>query len=110
MKANLKPTIHLGGVLNSISSNYKLGNKRYFITEACEYKDNYLYLKPDIAVVLNIDLDHLDYFKNIDNLKNSFLNFSKQVKVGGIVVISADDKNSKDFNNITHVNLIFKHY
>ena len=103
MKADLKPTIHLGGVLNSISSNYKLGNKKYFITEACEYKDNYLYLKPDIAVVLNIDLDHLDYFKNIDNLKKSFFNFSKQVKVGGIVVVSADDENSKELFNQKNV-------
>lgn len=93
-KANLKPTIHIGGRDNYLKSNYKIGNKKYFITEACEYMDNYLYIKSDIAVVLNIDSDHLDYFKNLNNIKISFEKFSKNTKDGGIVIANYDDKNS----------------
>ena len=95
MKANKNPTIHIGGNLNSISSSYNVGENEYFITEACEYKDNYLYIKPDIAIVLNVDADHLDYFKNLSGVKRSFLKFARHVKNGGITIISRDDENSK---------------
>ena len=95
MHAGLKPTFHIGGNLNSIKSNYKLGNKKYFITEACEYKDNFLFVKPTIALILNIDADHLDYFKDIDGVKDSFKKFQSGVKSGGITVVCADDENSK---------------
>lgn len=95
MHAGLKPTFHIGGNLNSIKSNYKLGNKKFFITEACEYKDNFLFIKPNIAVTLNIDADHLDYFKDIDGVKNSFKKFQAGVKAGGISVVCNDDENSK---------------
>lgn len=94
MKAGLKPTFHIGGVLNSIHSNYMLANKKFFITEACEYKDNYLFIKPDISVVLNVDEDHLDYFKNLEGVKNSYKKFQSNLKDGGISVISKCDKNS----------------
>lgn len=93
-KANLKPTIHIGGKDNYLKSNYKIGNKKYFITEACEYMDNYLYLKSDISVILNIDSDHLDYFKNIENVKLSFEKFAKNTKENGIIIASNDDNNS----------------
>ena len=103
MQAGLNPTFHIGGVLNSINSNYKLGNKKFFITEACEYKDNYLYLNPDISVVLNIDSDHLDYFKNIDNVKYSFKRYIANTKTGGFSVVCADDENSLELNNLNSI-------
>ncbi len=103
MQAGLKPTFHIGGSLNSIRSNYKLGNKKFFITEACEYKDNYLYLNPNISVILNVDCDHLDYFKNLDGVKNSFNRFANQVKKGGIRVISYDDNNSDELKHSENV-------
>ena len=93
--ANKKPTIHVGGVLKSINSNYLIGNKKYFITENCEYKDNFLYVKPDISVILNIDSDHLDYFGSLENLKHSFFRYALGTKEGGINIVSGDDKNSK---------------
>lgn len=98
-KANLKPTIHIGGRDNYLKSNYKLGNKKFFITEACEYMDNYLYVKSDIAVVLNIDSDHLDYFKDLEGVKLSFEKFSKNIKEGGIVIANGDDKNMSSILN-----------
>lgn len=95
MQAKKKPTFHIGGVLNSIDSSYKVGNKEIFITEACEYKDNYLQICPDICVVLNIDADHLDYFKTIDGVKSSFEKFASGTKQGGLVIASKSDENSK---------------
>lgn len=95
MHAGLKPTFHIGGVLNSVKSNYKLQNKKFFITEACEYKDNYLYIKPDISVILNVDGDHLDYFGDLDGVKLSYKKFKDNTKNGGITVICEDDDNSK---------------
>ena len=96
IQANKKPTIHAGGELKLINSNYLIGNKKYFITEACEYMDNFLYLKPDIAIVLNVDGDHLDYFGSLDGVQNSFKKFVGLVKDGGISVVCHDDKNSHE--------------
>lgn len=97
LKANLKPTFHIGGVLNSIHSNFKIGNKNFFITEACEYMDNFLYIKPNVSVVLNVDGDHLDYFKNIEGVKNSFKKFKNNKRYQGVSIACIDDENSKEF-------------
>ena len=94
-KAGLKPTVHLGGISNALNSNYKIGNKKYFVTESCEYKDNYLHINPDISVILNIDADHLDYFKTLQGVKDSFLKFAGNTRVGGVNFICADDENSQ---------------
>jgi UDP-N-acetylmuramate--alanine ligase len=94
--AGLKPTVHIGGKLNSIKSNFKIGNKKYFITENCEYKDNFFFVKPDISVVLNIDSDHLDYFKTLENIKFSFMKYVKNTKDGGINIFCANDDNSRE--------------
>ncbi len=90
--AGMDISCHIGGVAKNINSNYKLGESRnIFVTEACEYYDSYLNLKSDIAVVLNVGDDHLDYFKTVENIKNSFLSFINKVKTGGIVVLNIDD-------------------
>ena len=101
--AGLKPTVHIGGVSNRFKSNYKIGNKKYFVTESCEYKDNYLYMNPDVSIILNIDADHLDYFKNLQGVKDSFLNFAKNTKSGGVNVICADDENSGHLMSLDNV-------
>ena len=64
--ARLEPTILVGGNLAEIGGNVKVGSSGYFVTEACEYRDSFLSLRPKIEVILNIDSDHLDYFKDID--------------------------------------------
>lgn len=71
-RAKLEPTILVGGNLAEIGGNVKVGHSRYFITEACEYMDSFLSLKPKIEIILNIDSDHLDYFKDIDHIVSSF--------------------------------------
>ncbi len=75
--AGLFPTAHLGGVLKSQNSNFVLGEKKYFITEACEYKDNFLKLNPTISIILNVEPEHLDYFKTFENVQSSFEKFAQ---------------------------------
>jgi UDP-N-acetylmuramate--alanine ligase len=95
IEAGFDPTIHVGGMLNLIGGNTRFGNSSYFITEACEYKDSFLKLNPFLAVVLNIDLDHLDYFRDIDHIRGSFESFLSNVKDQGIVVLNIDDPQTK---------------
>lgn len=72
LKANLDPTILVGGNLDIINGNVRTGDSPYFITEACEYKGSFLKFFPFIGVILNIDAEHLDYYKNIENVQNAF--------------------------------------
>ncbi len=79
--AGEKPTLHLGGELCEEKSNVVIGDSKYFVTEACEYCDNFLYLYPYIGVVTNIEKEHMDYFKTFENEKKSFEKFKKQCKI-----------------------------
>jgi len=84
--ANLNPTILVGGTLPDINGNVEVGKGDYFVTEACEYMDSFLSLRPRIEIILNIDSDHLDYFKDIDHIANSFERFADLVPEDGLVV------------------------
>ena len=95
LQAKKNPTIHIGGILPQINGNVRVGSKKYFITEACEYCDSFLSLKSFYSVVLNIQKDHMDYFKNMDNLQKSFENFAKNTKQDGFLIINSDDPQSK---------------
>ena len=85
-RAKLEPTILVGGNLAEIGGNVKVGHSRYFITEACEYMDSFLSLKPKIEIILNIDSDHLDYFKDIDHIVSSFDKFARLVPASGTII------------------------
>lgn len=91
LEANLDPTIQVGAVLKQINGNYTVGNSDYFILEACEYMENFLRFSPKAEIILNIDNDHLDYFKNFDNIKNAFAKYSKLVPEDGVLITNADD-------------------
>jgi len=84
--AGKSPTILVGGLLSEIGGNVKIGSKDYFITEACEYMDSFLNLAPKIEIILNIDSDHLDYFKDIDHIVNSFTRFANLVPEDGFLI------------------------
>lgn len=90
-RANLDPTVFLGGKLDEIGGNVKIGNSPYFLAEACEFSGSFLEMHPYIAVILNIDNDHLDYFKDMGHLYRSFLDFANLVPKGGFVVGCTDD-------------------
>lgn len=84
--SQLDPTILVGGKLDQIGGNVKIGNSSYLVTEACEYVDSFLKLNPKIEVILNIDSDHLDYFKDIDHIVSSFQKFAQLVPEDGVIV------------------------
>lgn len=94
------PTLHLGGILKEEDTCFVYGEKRYFITEACEYHDNFLYLKPCIGVITNIEKEHLDYFKTFENELSSFNKFRKNCKFviegnGGFEIKKIHHRNQK---------------
>lgn len=96
LSANLDPTIQIGANLNLINGNYRVGKSEYFILEACEYVDSFLKFHPKTEIILNIDNDHLNYFKNLDNIKKSFTKYVNLVPEDGIVIVNDDDDNCKD--------------
>lgn len=80
MLAGLKPTAHIGGVVKSFNSNYLLGEDEFFITEACEYKNNFLLLNSTVGIILNVEPEHLDFFKTYENVVNAFNQFANNSK------------------------------
>jgi len=83
------PTALIGGLLPLIGANGRAGKSEYFVCEACEYVDTFLKLSPDISILLNIDNDHLEYFKTMENLIASFRKF---ISMGKTVFINGDDE------------------
>ncbi|MDY0235873.1 MAG: UDP-N-acetylmuramate--L-alanine ligase [Gudongella sp.] len=91
----LNPTILLGGELDDIGGNIKLGSDDYLLTEACEYKANILKYFPTMAIVLNIDEDHLDFFKSISHIKDTFKSFLMNLTKDNCAILNLDDANTK---------------
>ncbi|MBR4183159.1 MAG: UDP-N-acetylmuramate--L-alanine ligase, partial [Lachnospiraceae bacterium] len=89
MEAGKDPVISIGGILPSIGSNIRIGNGNTFVTEACEYTDSFLSLFPKYSIILNIEAEHLDYFKTYENVRASFAKFASQT--GDTVVINGDE-------------------
>lgn len=100
INANQDPTITVGGELSIINGNYKIGKSNFLVTEACEYVESFLELSPKVSIVLNVEADHLDYYKDINHIKSSFQKFLNKLPEDGVAILNADDKNSYDlFNN-----------
>ena len=89
----LDPTVVIGGRLNSIGSNARLGQGEYLVAEADESDGSFLKLMPTIAVVTNIDPEHLDYYKGIDEIKETFLSFLDKIPFFGLAVLCLDHPN-----------------
>lgn len=92
MTAGMDPSAHIGGVMLNTGSQYVIGGGEYFITEACEYKRGFLHIKPDVAVVLNVAMDHPDCYKDIGDISCAFFEFISGVKEGGAAVLNGDDE------------------
>ncbi|MBD9218991.1 MAG: UDP-N-acetylmuramate--L-alanine ligase, partial [Clostridiales bacterium] len=99
MAAKLDPTITVGGILQSINGNIRLGSSDYFIAEACEYFDSFLHFKPYVGVILTVDADHLDYFKNLENIRHSFHKFAGNISDNGTLVINTAVDNYKELTD-----------
>lgn len=88
LAAKKDPTISVGGILDSIGGNIRIGNSENFITEACEYTNSFLKFHPTAGIILNVDADHLDFFKDIDDIRHSFTEFAKLIPENGVLVIN----------------------
>lgn len=91
LEANLDPTITVGGDLDQIGGNLKIGNSDYFITEACEYVESFLEFFPYLAIILNIDADHLDYYRDIEHINEAFQKYANLIPKNGFLVANYDD-------------------
>lgn len=93
VNAGKDPSIEVGALLKEIGGNYRVGNSEYFILESCEYKANFLKFFPNTEIILNIDNDHLDFYKTFDNIVKAFKDFSLILDEDGLLVTNADDAN-----------------
>ena len=96
LEAEEDPTILVGGELNAIGGNYHIGKDKYLVFEGCEYVDSFLKFNPYAALILNIEADHLDYFKDLEHIKESFNKFMCKIPENGFVVVNSDDENVMD--------------
>ncbi len=101
LEALKEPSIQVGGFLKPINGNYKVGKSENFIIEACEYVESFLKFSPKAEIILNIDNDHLDYFKNMENIKKAFVKYVKLLPNDGLLVYNADDANCLDLPKYT---------
>ena len=92
LKCGEDPSVHIGGELEMIGGSTRMGSGSAFICEACEYHSSFLSFKPTQAVIMNIDEDHLDYYKDINDIENSFEKFARLVPKDGRVFGNGDDK------------------
>ena len=99
LSADLDPTISVGGILKEIGGNIRVGHSENFVTEACEYTNSFLSLKPKIGLILNIDADHLDFFKDLEDIRHSFHRFAQNIKEGGTLILNAAIRNPEEITD-----------
>ncbi len=90
MEGALDPTILVGGVLDGIGGNLRMGSDNYLVAEACEYCNSFLSFYPTDAIILNIEAEHLDFFKDLDDIRLSFRKYSEILPETGTLVINGD--------------------
>ena len=96
MAAQADPTVMIGGTLPLLHSGYRVGHGDTIILESCEYCNSFLHFFPTVAVVLNVEADHLDFFKDLDDIKHSFRRFAQLVPADGRIIANADDPGAMD--------------
>ena len=125
LHAKADPTVLVGANLSLIGGNHRVGKSEYSVYEACEYCNSFLNFYPDTAIILNIDADHLDFFKDLADIQNSFSKFTHNIHPKGCLIINGDDANCdcvqvqspvevitfglKETNNVYAKDLVFDH-
>lgn len=100
------PSIQVGADVTLLDGNYRVGNSEYFVIEACEYVESFLKFFPKSEIILNIDNDHLDYFKNFENIVKAFEKYVKLLPSDGLLVLNGDDKNCLSLMTSTQANIL----
>lgn len=90
LEGKVDPTISVGGILKAIGGNIRVGSSETFLTEACEYTNSFLHFFPKISVILNIEEDHLDFFKDLEDIRHSFHQFAALLPSDGTLVINGE--------------------
>ncbi len=93
IQAEKDPTVVVGSFLNKQKENFILGQSRYFIVEACEYKKSFLKLRPNILIITNIEADHLDYYGRLNKIIKAFAKLIKKVPEDGYIIANLNDEN-----------------
>lgn len=96
LKGDKQPTISVGGILDAIHSNVHVGDSDLFVAEACEYTNSFLQFYPKYSVILNVEAEHLDFFKDLDDIRHSFHQFASQTAPDGCVVINGEIPNYRE--------------
>ncbi|MBQ1930711.1 MAG: UDP-N-acetylmuramate--L-alanine ligase, partial [Lachnospiraceae bacterium] len=96
LKTELDPTISVGGILPTIGGNIRIGHTGCMLTEACEYTNSFLDFYPTLAIILNVKEDHLDFFKDLEDIRNSFRRFAELVPAEGAIVIDTGIENYQE--------------
>ncbi|MFI3206859.1 MAG: UDP-N-acetylmuramate--L-alanine ligase [Clostridia bacterium] len=104
IEGNFDPSAIIGGKLPLIGGNGKAGKSDYMVCEACEYVDTFLQLHPAVSVILNLEADHLDYFKTLENIIKSFNKFAHQT--GEAVIVNGDDKEAMSAIKAVDINVV----
>ncbi len=98
-ETDLDPTIFIGAEVEAVGGNARIGKGDLFVTEACEYRENFLDFNFNMAVILNIDEDHLDYYDNLDHIVSAFHRLTQKLPEDGVLLINIDDFNAKKVYN-----------
>lgn len=99
LEAKTDPTILVGGIMPAIKGNTRIGHSDKLITEACEYTNSFLSFQPNMAIILNVAADHLDFFKDLDDIRHSFRKFAELVPEDGALIINSDIDNLNYFTD-----------
>lgn len=106
LSADTDPTLSIGGILKALNGNIRIGHSELFVTEACEYTNSFLSFFPKISIILNIEEDHLDFFKDINDIRQSFRRFAELLPADGTLIINADIKDYEELTNGLSCNVI----
>lgn len=90
LETELDPTISVGGIMPAIGGNIRVGASDVFVTEACEYTNSFLSFCPNMEIILNIEADHLDFFKDIEDIRHSFRLYMEKLDENGTLIINGD--------------------
>lgn len=99
LAAGADPTITVGGILKAIEGNLRVGKSDVFISEACEYTNSFLHFYPKYSIILNVEAEHLDFFKDIQDVRNSFRQFAGNTRSDGAIIINGAIENYKELTS-----------
>lgn len=105
-EAGLNPAVNVGGILNTLSSNVSIQLSDYFVVESCEYTNSFLKFHPKHEIILNIEAEHLDFFKGIEDIRSSFRLFAEKVPKDGTLVINSSIDNYKEIAGNLSCNVV----